>query len=430
MGSDTSELVVLLAGREAGRVERSKGGTLALHYSDEWRQDAESYPLSLSMPLALASHDGDVVRSFLEGLLPDDRDVLEQWGKRFQVSPRNPFALLAHMGHDCAGAVQFVQPDRVDEVRDNAGTIEWLSEGDIGQRLRDLIENHGTGRLERDEGQFSLAGAQPKTALFHDGEKWGIPSGSIATTHIVKPPALRGFSGIDVNEHFCLLLAAELGIPATESRARSFDGQPALVLTRYDRRWSADGRVARVHQEDACQALAIPPWRKYENEGGPGLPDLVGLLERESDSPGTDVATLLDSVVFNWVIAGTDAHAKNYSLLLGPGSVRLAPLYDLLSGLPYPQRIPYRKAKLAMRIDREYLIWKIRSRHWDGFAARCDLDPGPVVERVYEVVRAIPDAVRIVGEHARAEGLPDDLVRPLETAIAKHGKHCLTVLGY
>lgn len=140
-------------------------------------------------------------------------------------------------------------------------------------------------------------------------------------------------------------------------------------------RSDAAGRWVRLHQEDACQSLAVSPIRKYENEGGPGAPDIAALILRESDSPGHDLGAFIDALALNWVLGGTDAHAKNYAFLLSPGSVRLAPLYDLISILPYPGQVHYKEAKLAMRIDREYHVWKIRRRHWEGLAMRSELDP-------------------------------------------------------
>jgi serine/threonine-protein kinase HipA len=385
------------------------------------------------MPLAQHEHRDVVVRPFLEGLLPDNASILERWARQFQVSARNPFALLSHMGEDCAGAVQFVRPDRYEEVAnagygDIDGDIEWLTEGDLSERLRDLVEHHGTGRLPGDRGQFSLAGAQPKMPLFFDGTRWGIPSGRTPTTHILKPPAQRDLEGLDVNEHLCLRLAQELGLAAVESWVERFGEQDALVVARYDRLRLEDGRVVRLHQEDACQALGVSPHRKYQSEGGPGSEDVVDLLIRESNDPETDVAAFLDALVLNWVIGGTDAHAKNYSLMLSAGSVRLAPLYDLISILPYPRRVPYREAKLAMRVDREYALWKIRRRHWEGLAARCDLDSGPVVDRVAEVVASVPGAVERAAARVREEGLRHDIVERVEAEVRDHSMRCIEVL--
>jgi serine/threonine-protein kinase HipA len=421
-----AELLVVSNGELMGTVEQGGSGQLKLTYDRSWRERSDSYPLSLSMPLSRREHDDSVVRPFLEGLLPDNNAVLESWARKFQVSARNPFALLAHMGEDCAGAAQFVRPDRYEALSNpNEGEIEWLTEEAVAERLRDLVERHGTGRLAGDRGYFSLAGAQPKMPLLYDGERWGIPSGPIPTTHILKPPAQRDLEGFDINEHLCLRLAKELGLRAAESTVRSFAGQEALVVERYDRQWLSDGRLIRLHQEDTCQALAVSSLRKYQNEGGPGAADIVGLLLRESNDPGTDVGAFLDSLAMNWVIGGTDAHAKNYSLLLSANSVRLAPLYDLISVLPYPNRVRFREARLSMSVDREYHLWKIRRRHWEGLAVRCDLDPEPVVERVTEVVAAVPGAIERGAAAVREEGIDHGIVDRLETEIRDHSERCL-----
>lgn len=423
-----SELRVLLDGKLVGGVAQRAGGALALTYERSWQDRDDAFPISLSMPLARRQHGDAVVRPFMEGLLPDSAEILDRWARQFQVSARNPFALLSHMGEECAGAVQFVRPDRYEEVMSaGPGEVEWLTEDDIAERLRDLVEHHGTGRLPEDRSYFSLAGAQPKMPLFFDGARWGVPSGRMPTTHILKPPARKDLDGFDINEHLCLRLAGELGLAAAESWVQTFAGQAALVVARYDRAWRGDGQVTRLHQEDTCQSLGVSPLQKYQNEGGPGPEDIVGLLLRESDNPETDVGAFIDALALNWVIGGTDAHAKNYGLLLSPGSVRLAPLYDLISVLPYPRLVHYKnkKAKLAMKIGNEYRLWRIGRRHWEGLANRAGLDPEPLVERVAQLVAAVPGAVERAAEGVRGEGVGDDVVERLESEIRQHGERCL-----
>lgn len=420
------ELLVLLNGDRVGTLEQRKGGNLVFTYNETWRSNPGSFPLSLSMPLTRKEHPDGIVRPFLEGLLPDNRDSLEGWGRAFKVSSRNPFGLLANMGEDCAGAVQFVSPERFEQMAaPSSRDIEWISEVEVAERLRDLVLHHGTGRFAEDHGQFSLAGAQPKTALYHDGVRWGIPKGATPTTHILKPPAQRDLDGFDINEHFCLRLAETLGLGTANSEVRVFEGQPTIVVERYDRVRTEGGLVERLHQEDVCQALGIPPWTKYENESGPGAAAIVELLLRDSSDSSTDVGAFLDALALNWVIGGTDAHAKNYSILISPDSIRLAPFYDLLSALPYPKWVAYRKMKLAMRLDREYQVWKIRTRHWEGLAERCDLDPEPLVQRVVELVGAVPEAVRHTAAEIRSEGLDHDIVERLEESISTHAEVCL-----
>jgi len=422
-------LDVVLDGAAIGVVEQKRAGSLVLSYDGSWRESADAYPLSLSMPLALEEHSDKVVRPFLEGLLPDNANVLAKWAKEFHVSPRNPFALLTHMGEECAGSVQFVTPGRLSAVvASEEDSVKWLTEAGIAERLRDAMDRHGTGRLAGDHGHFSLAGAQPKTALFYDGNRWGIPRGAVPTTHILKPPAQEDLDGFDVNEHFCLRLASELGLAAAKSSVQEFDGERAIVVERYDRISTADNRIVRLHQEDTCQALAVPPWKKYENEGGPGAPEIVKLLLDHSSDAATDVAAFIDALALNWAIGGTDAHAKNYSILLSAKAVRLAPLYDLLSALPYPKMLDKKRLKSAMRVDSEYLVWKVRGRHWEGLAGRCDLDPEPLVERVADVVGAVPAAAEATASYVRDEGIDDPIVDRLEEAMVAHAAECLAGL--
>ena len=116
--------------------------------------------------------------------------------------------------------------------------------------------------------------------------------------------------------------------------------------------------------------MPFPPTRKYQNEGGPGIRDIVELLRTYSTSAAEDVATFLDSVAYNWLIVGTDAHAKNYALLIGAeGRVRLAPLYDVASILPYPD-IDIEKVKLSMKLGGEYRLRNITLHHWRKLADR------------------------------------------------------------
>ncbi|MGH7574782.1 MAG: HipA domain-containing protein, partial [Longimicrobiales bacterium] len=334
------------------------------------------------------------------------------------------------IGEDCAGAVQLVRAERLDDVLGEAAPeVEWLSEMAVARRLTDIVEHHGTGRTAGDPGYFSLAGAQPKTALIYSDGRWGVPSGRLPTTHILKPSTQRDLPGFEVNEHFCLRLAEEVGVPVAESRVLRFDDQIAIVVSRYDRAKLPSGEIRRVHQEDACQALSVSPSRKYEAEGGPGAASLVDLLLEEADDPEVDVGTLIDALALNWVIGGTDAHAKNYSLLIRPGSVRLAPLYDLVSALPYPHWIPYRKAKLAMRVDREYAIHKVRARHWRALAEHCGLDAGPVVDRVGEIVDQVQGAIGAVAASLHEEGLNDPIIGDLADAISSHAERCLDHLS-
>ena len=419
----TAELVALLGDREAGRVRRDRRRRLSFVYDEAWRDARHARPLSVSMPLAAAEHGHAAIDTFLWGLLPDNALVLDRWAQRFHVSARNAFALMSHVGEDCAGAVRFVRPERVGAcLGSEPGRVEWLDVHDVAERLRLLRADHSAWRTPRDTGQFSLAGAQPKTALLLENGRWGVPSGRIPTTHILKPPTGE-FDGHAENEHFCLALARRLGLPAAASRVMHFEDEAAIVIERYDRRRTERGLV-RVHQEDVCQAAGTPPARKYENEGGPGARKIIELLRTYSDRREEDVSTFVDALIFNWLVAGTDAHAKNYSLLIGARSrVRLAPLYDLASALPYDY-MDFQKLRLAMKIGRSYRLRDVGGRAWRRFAGDVRLDPDDLLHRIASLADRLPDGVTAVREEIASQGLKHRVIERLCDHVTERAAAC------
>ncbi|OAF07596.1 type II toxin-antitoxin system HipA family toxin [Bradyrhizobium neotropicale] len=423
----TNELVALLDGGEIGRLRNDARGRLAFIYNDDWRGSAGAYPLSLSMPLAAQEHGSAVVQAFLWGLLPDNEQVLDRWAKKFQVSARNVFALISNVGEDCAGAIQFVAPDRLEALRSGKDDkTEWLDEAEIAKRLKALREDHAAWRLPRDTGQFSLAGAQPKTALLLKKGQWGIPSGRVPTTHILKPPTGH-FDGHAENEHICLRLARDLGLPVADTGVMRFKNEIAIVVERYDRHVSGND-IIRVHQEDICQAMGILPTRKYQNEGGPTPSDVVELLRTHSTDRAADVETFVNALGFNWLIGGTDAHAKNYSLLLASGPhVRLAPLYDVASILPYKD-IDLRKIKLAMKVGGEYKLDQIGLRQWQKFARETRVDADELVASLVSMAKQIPDLVADIHARAKKEGLENEIVERLASALSIRARDCERLL--
>jgi len=423
----SDELVALLGEREIGRVHRQKRGRLTFTYNEAWREADDAHPLSLSMPLNAAEHGSDVVEAFLWGLLPDNEQVLDRWSRKFHVSARNVFALVANVGEDCAGAVQFIPAERLAAVLSGAeDEIEWLDEKDVAARLRALREDHAAWRLPRDTGQFSLAGAQPKTALLFENGKWGVPSGRLPTTHILKPPTGE-FDGHAENEHVCLALARALGMPTASSRAMRFNDEIAIVVERYDR-FGSGNAIIRVHQEDICQALGIMPTRKYQNEGGPGISDIVELLNTYSSCRNEDVRSFVNAIGFNWLIAGTDAHAKNYSLLLTSGSrVRLAPFYDIASILPYSE-FDIRKVRLSMKIGGEYALSEIGIRQWQKFAREIRINADELVADLRMMAERLPDEMAAIVAHLQIEGLSNPTIGRLTKALIVRARHCQMAL--
>ena len=377
-------------GAQIGILDGSDRRNLRVVYDDAWIASHRSTPLSVSMPLAARVHSGRVVSAYLWGLLPDNDRVLERWARTFHCSANDVFGLLVGVGADVAGAAQYVPPGVPGEEA-LEGRIEVLTEADVAALVRELGRD-GTAWHARQPGRWSLAGAQAKVALAYDDatDTWGLPSGAQPTTHIIKP-AIAGMDHHDLNEHLCLRAAAAFGLQVAQTQVRRFDAERALVVARYDR-VRHGGRIVRVHQEDCCQALAVHPERKYEADGGPGVDDIARLL-REVAVPSAqpDVEALLRGVAFNWLILGTDAHAKNYSLLLSGAQVRLAPLYDIASAAPYGEHP--KKLRLAQKIGGEYRPAAIGGRHWDRLAIAAQVDPERLRGEIIDMAGRLPDAL-------------------------------------
>src|ERR1700737_4231922 len=162
----TTHLTAFADGLVMGTVTQANGGQLTFSYSEEWLASNGVYSLSISMPLAPDRYGHRKIEPFLWGLLPDNEIVLGQWARKFHVSPRNAFGLIANVGEDCAGAVQFVRPERLDAVRSGAPReVQWLDEAGVADRLRALRQDQSAWRIARDRGRFTWAGPQPKPHL-------------------------------------------------------------------------------------------------------------------------------------------------------------------------------------------------------------------------------------------------------------------------
>ena len=177
-----------------------------------------------------------------------------------------------------------------------------------------------------------------------------------------------------------------------------------------------------------CQALAIPPTKKYQNEGGPGAFDIVQLLRTYSTDREADIDTFIDALGFNWLIAGTDAHAKNYSLLLGGRRIRLAPLYDVASNLPYDD-FDYQQTKLAMKIGGEYKLSRIGLHQLQKFAREMRIDADELVERLATMAKRLPDEVNTARAGASSEGLDAPIIERLTQQLIERAGACRRSLG-
>lgn len=377
-----NELAVLLYGRHIADIRQTSGGQHALAYTS----DPGNTPLSLSMPLNRVEHTHRAVEPFLEGLLPDRDDVREVMGREFGVSGRNPLSLLRHIGLDCAGAVQFCDPEDTPAVLNREGELHPVSETEIGVRLATITEGAVRSWVAPAE-RWSLAGAQPKFALHRTSNGWAEARGATPTTHIIKPGIPTLFDKA-LNEHICMTAAAKLDLSVARSEYTEFDGHPAIVVERYDRQVNTQGKVVRIHQEDFCQALAVPPSRKYEVDGGPGSTKILAVLR--GNARPVDRFRFFAYQAYNYLIGGSDAHAKNLSLLLVGNTVRLAPMYDVSSGYPYVGVA--RELPIAVAGERRF--GRIKDANWARLATQAELEPDEVIGFVHQLAGNVPDALR------------------------------------
>lgn len=353
-------LDVYLDGRLVGALTQSLGGNVSFTYSADYQASEAPTPLSLSMPLAARRHPKRVVVPWLQGLLPDNSDALAGIARRFRVSANNPFALLEHVGRDAAGAVQIVPSG---DVATDAGSRELvtpMSDDQLSRILGEVVMEYTEGvPYPTVTGRFSLAGAQPKVALhrLEDGT-WGVPEDATPTTHILKP-VVGELRRLDVVEQLTMRAAAHLGIRVARTEIMTIGDWDVLVSERYDRRATPEG-WRRLHQEDLCQALSVSPDKKYQHlHGGPGLGQVSALLRSlpVADDRQRAGHAFYRAFVFNVVAGCTDAHAKNYALMLSGQSVELAPLYDLLTYAGYWDGVS--RLESAMSVDSEYALDRI-----------------------------------------------------------------------
>jgi len=373
-------LSVYLNGRLVGQLRRQSSGAINFQYDRSWLEWDSAIPVSLSMPLREDRYIGDPVIAVLENLLPDNEPIRRRLAERAHADGYDAYSLLAAVGRDCVGALQILPEGTVPAP---AGSIDARQVSDA--EIADIVSGLGRNPLgigDDEDFRISIAGAQEKTALLYWKNTWHVPHGTTATTHIFKPQIGQLPNGIDLsnsveNEYLCLKFVNALGIPAANAEIADMAGQRVLIIERFDRLWTRDQRLLRLPQEDCCQALSVPPSRKYESEGGPGIRDIAELL-KGSDTPEADQRTFFKAQIVFWLLGATDGHAKNFSIRLAPaGRFRLAPLYDVVSAQPSfdAKQIRKNQMKLAMAIGtkRHYAVDTIAPRHFMQTAELCGL---------------------------------------------------------
>jgi serine/threonine-protein kinase HipA len=404
--------------RLVGRLLKEPSGAVSFTYDQGWLDWPNAWPVSLSLPMRSTPYKGEPVIAVFDNLLPDSDAIRRRVAERVGAAGIDAYSLLFAIGRDCVGAMQFV-PDGKEPPKLSTISGEPVADAAIEAILKGL--SRAPLGLDRDSDfRISVAGAQEKTALlFHEG-RWLKPHGATPTTHIFKTQ-IGVLNGTDLsdsveNEFYCLKLVEAFGLDVCKAKMATFGDTRALVISRFDRVWLDDGGLLRLPQEDCCQALGVPPSRKYESEGGPGIAQLADFFRRSSGAALHATKFIQAQIIF-WLIGATDGHAKNFSVRLFPrGNYSPTPLYDVLSTQPLVDkgRISRNQMKLAMAVgdSRHYRVDTIHIRHFFETAKSARVP----VSLMRDAVSEIADNVEYAIARAAA-ALPSDFPEPLRQSI-------------
>ncbi len=386
-------LALYMNGERVG-IWRLTTGNEELEYAESWLQSPRGRPISLRFPFVpgKAQYSGAEVHNYFENLLPDTQLIRSRLAQRFNADATDAFSLLRELGRDCVGALQIIPEDEPPPATD-AITCTPASEAAIADLLRNVVapavgltRNHNAAPF-----RLSIAGAQEKTALLWHKKRWNIPTGTTPTTHIFKLPlGMVGNGQLDMrtsveNEWLCSKIMQAYGLPTASCEMAQFEDQKVLIVERFDRRVIANAAnaakerwIARLPQEDFCQATGTSYLKKYQADGGPGIDTILNLL-RNSKHAQADRETFFKCQFVFWLLAAIDGHAKNFSIHINAGGAySLTPFYDVLSAYPVmgtkAGQLSPMKAKLAMGVRGEqnmhYKPGEIKLRHWLATAKR------------------------------------------------------------
>lgn len=429
-----TSLKVCLNGRHIGIWSKLTGGGVTFQYADKWLGWNKAIPISQSMPLQEKAYTGVAVSRYFENLLPDSDPILRRIADRVGADGRDAYSLLAEIGRDCVGALQFL-PMGMD-IPDLAPPLgRKLSSKEIYNTLMNL-ERAPLG-IEAEGGfRISLAGAQEKAAFLEINKNWYEPKGLSPTTHIFKPAigTIHWETGpVDMtdsveNEFYCLKLLKAFGLETADIEILNFEEKKVLAVKRFDRIHLNDGVILRRPQEDMCQALGFAPSQKYQNMGGPTLVDILKFLSA-SETPHKDQQTVFKCQILFWLIGAIDGHAKNFSIFLAPNDgFQLTPLYDVMSAQIAMQanQIRHKDYKLAMPLghSKHYKIKNIRGRHFVETAIDAELGK----DFAREAIVQIQDWFEPAFEKVLAD-LPIDFPMQIHACIKAAGEKRLPLLA-
>ena len=430
--AESDESAVLLHDAEVGRLFRVAGGAGFAYNSDY--MDEGVIPLSLSMPLRGEPPSPSRATAWVKGLLPDNPDSREIMRRETGARSSEPFDLLAtRAGHDCAGAVQFCPPEEAGSLGQRDRAVAWLSSGDMAEIMDLLVAGRAIPDSLPGIREFTLAGFQSKIALCWDAESgWGMPLRGQPSTHILKPSIPRAYLPDQaVVEHLTQRAADALGIASAFTEIEEFGDVVAIIVTRFDRRQAKSG-IARLHQEDMCQAMGLPPELRREAANGPSPQQIADLIWANSRQADHDVEQFFMALAYNWVIVGTDAHAKNYGMLLDDAGAALAPMYDMCSWLPFERDgfDEWDSVEMMMRIGHDFTVGAASGeRAWAEMGERMGLDGDEAVDIVLDIVDDVATAFDEAARQLPSEFRKLATVQRLLDRVEDRGRQCGLQVG-
>ncbi|MBV7317257.1 type II toxin-antitoxin system HipA family toxin [Shewanella sp. NIFS-20-20] len=420
-------LDIYMNGYLVGEFTKSTTGSHLFEYAPQWLEIQGSRPISLSMPLRKQVYKGDEVYNFFDNLLPDNIEVRNRIVARHNAQSTQAFDLLSKVGQDSVGALQLVPhgqaPFEVKKIE-----AKPLSDEALEKVLKGYQSDIPLGMLnDEDDFRISIAGAQEKTALLNLDGQWKLPIKATPTTHIIKLPIgdIQSHSyRIDMsdsveNEYLCMMIVREFGLAVPHCSIIKVGDIKALAVDRFDRKLSSDGQwIMRLPQEDFCQTLNVPPAKKYESHGGPGIEQIMPYLVGSTNAD-QDRLDFMKSQVLFWLLAATDGHAKNFSLFIDAGGgYRLTPFYDIISMYPVigGKGLNIRDAKLAMGLKaskgKKYSIAQIFPRHFIQTAKAVGFDTDVMAAILIEIEARVDEVI----DKVKAQ-LPEDFPSHIRESI-------------
>ena len=418
-------LDVYVGTSKVGMYSREPSGATSFRYDPDWLASDKAFSISVSMPLTDRVWSGESAASYFDGLLPDDRTVREKIAAREQADSAGIFDLLAVLGRDCVGALRFV-PEGLDPGDPTNMEYRPVSDDEIAARIASLEITPLGVHLDEDDFRISIAGVQEKTAFLRINNQWQLPLGQTPTSHIFKPAMKKGPTGIDFsdtpwNEWLCLELCRALGLESAKAEVLIFNDKPVIAIERFDRVWQEEV-LYRMPQEDMCQALGVPPARKYQSDGGPGVVDVLEFLNG-AIVPYEDRMAFMKAQVMFWLLAAIDGHAKNFSISISPDGYQLTSLYDVISAAPWLE-FPDQKIKLAMAMGSKnyYRLNQIQLRHFYQTGQKAGLREQDMDRIFSSLIAKMDDAITKTAGLAADVGVPASTTDSILMGVSKRAK--------